>query len=258
MNQEAPAKATGSRHNVLGRPETTIWLSRNEENSMESSYEAESIQHWNALHEKPRFRPRYPNEPVVRFLMTSFPEERRPALKALDIGVGGGRHVKVLCELGFQTFGIDISDEGLRQTEDWLRSLGWHPALQQASMSQLPFADNTFDVAVSCGVYYYADADGVRRAISELHRVLAPEAMAFVMMRTTSDYRYGKGMLVERNTYRLAIDETNERGSVMHFLDESDIADKFAFFSQVRYDKTETTTEQRARIDSDWLITVRK
>ena len=52
---------------------------------------------WDALHQHQRFRPQYPNENVVRFLMVHFKQalQGRKILKALDIGVGGGRQAAV-------------------------------------------------------------------------------------------------------------------------------------------------------------------
>jgi SAM-dependent methyltransferase len=225
---------------------------------MQLPWEAESIGRWNDLHEQPRFRPRYPHESVIRFLVAHFPPERRPSLRALDIGVGAGRHAKLLCELGFQTSGIDTSDEGLRHCRDWLRALNYEATILQASMSNMPFANDSFDLAISFGVYYYADSAGMSQAVAELHRVLVPGALAFVVLRTTDDYRFGKGAPLEKNTFRLEIKETNEYGTVQHFLGASDVPLMFSSFTEVEFEKTETTFNQRQAVNSDWLITVRK
>jgi len=217
-----------------------------------------SIQHWNTLHSQPRFRPQHPNEHVVRFLINQFPPEQRVSQRALDIGVGGGRHTKLLCDLGFQTFGVDISDEGLRHCHDWLDSLHYRAALQRASMDNLPFASGYFDLAISYGVYCYNDEAGMTRAVAELHRVLARGGRAFVMLRTRDDYRYGKGVALEKETFRLEIDDTNERGTVQHFVEAEDVPMLFQEFAEVQFEKTETTFRQRQAVNSDWLITVRK
>ena len=223
-----------------------------------SSSEAESLTHWEKLHAQPRFRPQYPSEPVIRFLVKSFPAEVRGTTKILDIGVGGGRHVKLLCDLGFQACGIDISAEGLSHCRAWLASALQSAELHQASMLQLPFPDSSLDGAISYGVFYYTDAAGMRRAVSEMHRVLRPAAPALVNVRTDADYRYGKGTYLEPHTFRLDIDDTNERGCVMHFLREEDVADMFRAFEEVRFEKTETTIANRQAVYSDWLIEVLK
>jgi SAM-dependent methyltransferase len=216
--------------------------------------------HWDGLHVSERFRPIYPSDGVVRFLLSRFREGFQDGcrLSALDIGVGGGRHTRLLCELGFDTFGIDISAEGVRQTEVLLAGLGFKPTLKQAPMTELPFESNSFDAAVSYGVFYYGTAEDMRGAIDELHRVLKVGGQAFVVLRTTDDQRYGKGQALEPDTYLLTISETNEEGTVQHFLSEPAVPALFAAFSDLEFEKTETTLSARTAKNSDWLISLRK
>ena len=222
------------------------------------NWDPRSAEHWDNLVRQPRMRPRFPHDHVVRFLMNHFRDADTSALRALDIGVGSGRHTKLLCDLGFQASGVDISAEGLRHCADWLRSARQTATLKQTDMGGLPFPENHFDVAISYGVYNYADAASMKRAVSELHRVLRLGGLAFVMLRTTDDYRVGKGTELETNTYRLEIADTNELATVQHFLSEADVPRVFAAFSELRFEKSETTFNERRRLDSDWLITVKK
>ena len=215
-------------------------------------------QHWDALHTQPRFRPRYPNEHVVRFLMANFAPEERTHCRLLDIGVGGGRHTRLLCELGFQVFGTDISEEGVAQTERLLRASDLTATLRQAEMTSLPFPSETFNGALSFCVFTYADHAGMAQAVAELHRVLRPDGMAFLMLRSDRDYRCGKGEKIEPGTYRLTIEDTNEFGLVQRFLREEEIPALFADFQDVHFELTETTFDDRRKLNSDWLITVRK
>jgi SAM-dependent methyltransferase len=222
------------------------------------NWDPRSAEHWDGLLRQPRMRSRYPQDHVVRFLMNHFRDVDTSALRALDIGVGSGRHTKLLCDLGFQTSGIDISAEGLGHCTEWLEYAKQTATLKQTDMGALPFPENHFDVAISYGVYNYADAVGMLRAVGELHRVLRPGGLAFVMLRTTDDYRVGKGPQLEPNTYRIEVSDTNELGTVQHFLSEGDVPRVFATFSELHFEKSETTFNDRRRLDSDWLITVKK
>jgi hypothetical protein len=48
-----------------------------------------SAWHWDRLHENPRFRPQYPHDHVVRFLITNRGRLEKPAAyRFLDIGAG--------------------------------------------------------------------------------------------------------------------------------------------------------------------------
>jgi len=215
-------------------------------------------EHWNRLHSQRRFRPEYPNENVVRFLMNQCAFDARQRPRALDIGVGGGRHTKLLCEIGFETYGVDVSDEGLRHCRARLHSLDLRAELQSASMSSLPFADGSFAVALAIGVYCYADSAVMAGAVAELHRVLRQEGAAMILVRSVNDYRFGKGDVLGRNTFRLTIEDTNELGTVQRFLDAAEIPEIFSAFAEVHFESTETTSHDRQRVHADWLITVRK
>jgi SAM-dependent methyltransferase len=226
---------------------------------MESkSYEAESRKHWDQLHEQSRFRPRFPNDHVVRFLLGNYSQAATQQMSALDIGVGGGRHTKLLCELGFQTFGIDISEEGLRHTQEWLASEGRSAVLKPASMSDLPFPDAQFEVVLAFGVYNYSIKKDMERAVAELHRVLRPGGRALIVTRSDKDYRFGKGTELEPGTWRIEIADTNEQGTVQRFLREDQVSELVGRFSEVSFERSETTFGNRRGVNSDWLIFVRK
>jgi SAM-dependent methyltransferase len=219
----------------------------------------DSSSHWDQLHEQPRFRPIYPSDHVVRFLMANreLLEKHRPA-RFLDIGLGAGRHTTLAAELGFQTFGIDVSFIGLKHARERLLAARLQAGLSQASMLALPYMDCSFAVVLSYGVFYYATANEMRRALAEVHRILVPGGKAFVVLRTSDDCRFGKGVRLEHNTFQLTIVETNELHSTQHFLAADDVPVYFAKFAQVGFEKTETTFGNRSGINSDWLVTAEK
>jgi SAM-dependent methyltransferase len=220
---------------------------------------SDDTSHWNRLHDSPRFRPSYPNDNVVRFLISNRTEPEKKTLpRLLDIGTGGGRHIKLGAELGFKSYGIDFSLVGLRHAERWFSDLKVRAYLAQALMESLPFADSSFDRVLGYGVFYYSTANNMKKSIAEAYRVLTRGGKLFVVLRTTGDYRFGKGKQLERNTFRLNITETNEYDTIQHFLAEEDIPAYFAAFSCMSYEKAETTFANHSRINSDWLITAEK
>src|SRR6266571_5006686 len=180
--------------------------------------------HWNELHANPRFRPAYPSEHVVRFLLASRAlVSTQSSPRFLDIGLGAGRHLKLAAEIGFLPYGIDISLVGLKHARQRLLDANAPHGLALASMRHLPFADRTFHAVLSYGVFYYGSAEEMKQAIGEAHRVLAAGGTLFVVLRGTGDYRFGKGRELEPNTFQLDIADTSELGTIQHFLTADDI-----------------------------------
>ncbi len=161
-------------------------------------------------------------------------------------------------EMAFFPLGIDVSWNGLCHARQRLSASGTPHMLVTAGMTDLPFAENSFSAIVSYGVFCYGDAANMKTAINEAWRVLWPGGRLFVVLRSTRDYRYGKGKQLEPNTFLLDITETNEVGMVQHFLVADDIPIYFARFAQVTFESSEITFANRSRLDSDWLITAQK
>ncbi len=101
--------------------------------------------------------------------------------KVLDLGCGTGRHIIMLAKAGFDVYGTDISEEGLKQTKAWLKKEGLTANLKKASCyEKFPFNDDFFDAVISIQVIHHNYIDKVRYSISEIERVLKPNGVAFV------------------------------------------------------------------------------
>jgi SAM-dependent methyltransferase len=89
--------------------------------------------------------------------------------RLLDLGCGGGAFTAILAEQGWRVTGVDISEDQLRLA----RSRGVDARLADAG--ELPFADASFDAAVS--VFTHTDMDDFAGALRELARVLRPDGV---------------------------------------------------------------------------------
>ena len=126
----------------------------------------------------------------------------------LDVGCGTGGMLTWLGRYagGGKVAGIDFVSDALR----FCRERG-HELLAQASATDLPFADATFELVTSFDVLVQLPGEGAdERALGEMHRVLKPGGLCFVRaaayewMRSGHDEaldtkrRYRLGVLVER------------------------------------------------------------
>ena len=212
---------------------------------------------WTLAHKKSRFRPKYPSESVVRFINSSFYKDRSKK-KILDIGCGAGRHVKFLSENKFRAYGVEISKTGIYYTKKLLSQHNLKAEVTYSDMSNLPFKDNYFDATISYGVFCYTDSKGVKNSINEMYRVMKKGGKSFINLRSTNDYRYGKGKKIEQNTFILNIKETNEYNQTMHFLTKKNILTYFNKFKKIEIALNEFSYNNMKILNSDWLISVIK
>jgi SAM-dependent methyltransferase len=88
--------------------------------------------------------------------------------RLLDIGCGTGAQTLAFRDAGWEVTGIDASEDMLRRARD--RGL----EVVRADVSALPFADASFDAAVS--LWTHTDVDDFASALTEATRVLRPAA----------------------------------------------------------------------------------
>ena len=93
--------------------------------------------------------------------------ERHDA-RILDAGCGTGGNGQFLGRYG-RVVGLDLAPEALGPA--WARLPG---ALARCSVSELPFADNSFDLVTSFDVLYHRGVPDEQTALREVRRVLAP------------------------------------------------------------------------------------
>jgi SAM-dependent methyltransferase len=126
----------------------------------------------------------------------------------LDIGCGGGRTIDRLAAVVSKgkVFGIDYSEESVaaaRATNGaWIEQ--GHVDIQLGSVSQLPYADATFDLVTAVETHYYWP--NLQRDVAGVERVLKPGGTFLIVAETyrgrTNDWLYRPTMtLVLRANY---------------------------------------------------------
>jgi SAM-dependent methyltransferase len=123
-------------------------------------------------------------EQITCRVLEHFLPRDRSELRILDAGCGTGAVMKYLCRYGEVT-GFDFSAEALRFSQQRA-----HTRLAQASVLEIPFASQRFDLIVSFDVICELGVDD-DRALREFGRILAPGGL--VMLRLPAyDWLRGK------------------------------------------------------------------
>jgi ubiquinone/menaquinone biosynthesis C-methylase UbiE len=100
--------------------------------------------------------------------------------KVLDAGCGPGRDADLLSKQGFKVTGLDLS-EGLLKV-----ARRKFPAIDfvQGNFLHLPFEDSSFDgIWSNTSLLHLETVDDVKKALSEMHRVLRPNGVLHVVVK---------------------------------------------------------------------------
>lgn len=91
---------------------------------------------------------------------------------ALEVGCGGGLLCEEIATIGFDTTGIDPSEQSLKTAEDHMKANSLNIHYIKGIGEAIPFLENSYDVVFCCDVLeHVCDAPKV---ISEIFRVLRP------------------------------------------------------------------------------------
>jgi len=126
---------------------------------------------WNSIAEKWNEYMEKPLSEVLDFL-------KNKKGKLLDLGCGSGRH---FIEFNGTIYGVDFSEKLLSLALKKSESIDKKIILIKSSADKLQFKDNFFDCAIFIRALHCIDSENARRrSVKELHRVLKPEARAFI------------------------------------------------------------------------------
>ena len=120
-------------------------------------------------------------------------------LRVLEVACGRGGFVRQLANAGAHVIGCDFSSAALRTASTKLRATEERPeaTLIQGDAQNLPFADNSFDLVVSCETIEHLP--DVESAVRGMHRVTRPGGKLFL---TTPNYANFMGLYALYSRFR--------------------------------------------------------
>ena len=98
-----------------------------------------------------------------------------PAARVVDLGCGTGVYCNEIRGQGYAAVGADFSTGMLKRAKD----VAPEAQLCAADLNHLPFRDVSFQALINVGVLQHLSS--VDRALSEMARILAPQAPAFII-----------------------------------------------------------------------------
>jgi len=131
--------------------------------------------------------------PVYGFLSVinaqHLPDKTRGRGKILDCGAGGPVPPLALFHRhGFETWGIDVSDEQLDRARQFCVEHEIDAHLRAGDMRQLPFEGESFDYVYEHYSICHLGKRDTAQAVGEMYRVLKPGGLAFLGVISTDSW----------------------------------------------------------------------
>jgi SAM-dependent methyltransferase len=203
------------------------------------------IKGWNENYQKGRSN-RYPFDQVVSFVMSNYAAKERSWVRILDMGCGGGNHVKFLADEGFDYYGTDGSDVSIELTKS-LIGIDSANKLTVADFTKLPYANSFFDGLIDRQSMGHNSRTDIVRIIAEIHRVLKEGGKYHGHVFGLNDGGFAFGENKGSNDYVNFSEGHFKKAHLVHAFNYAEIAELFSAFSdvsvqrQVTYDGSTNT-----------------
>jgi SAM-dependent methyltransferase len=139
---------------------------------------------------------RYPNEELCRFIgrnwLNSTTCLERQSIRILELGCGSCANLWMLAQEGFDTYGIDLSSEGLAVGRNVLQAKGVSARLFCGDMTDLPFEESYFDVVIDVFSANCLPLAAFETCLLSISRVLKPGGIFFFYTPSTASDAYIK------------------------------------------------------------------
>ena len=175
----------------------------------------------------------------------------KPGMRVLDAGCGSGRNLVYLLRSGYEVFGVDESEDAIRQVRQLASTLA--PQLSPDNfrtepVEHLSFPDESFDVVVSSAVLHFARSEEHWQAmLHEMWRVLKPGGIFFARLASSIGIE-NQIQRLEGRRYHLP------DGSDRFLVDEAMLMEATSTLDADVMDPIKTVIVQNMRAMTTWCV----
>ncbi len=193
------------------------------------------IKGWNDNYQGGRLN-RYPFDQVVSFVLGNYASTNRAKVKIIDMGCGGGNHVKFLADEGFDFYGVDGSEKSIELTSD-LVGASSRGKLSVADFTNLPYESDYFDALIDRQSMGHNSAADIVLIVKEIYRILKNGGRYHGHVFGINDEGFQYGFHIGNNDYQNFIDGHFKKAHLVHGFEIEEIKKIFDAFSELTIQK---------------------
>ena len=201
---------------------------------------------WNKHYTKEKSKLNYPDEYLVRMLAKEIRENSSLQNgKALDLGCGSGRHLKLLNDfnVGF-VIGTDLSPQALKFCDGML---------MVCDNMSLPIKNESIDIVIAWGSLHYNHKSETPKMITEILRILKKSGIFLGTLRSSRDTYLKSGTNLGNDVWQTSL--TDIQGSISSFYNEDEIKSIFSEFESLQLGLSERTIMgDLDKLISHWIL----
>ena len=154
----------------------------------------------------------------------------------LDVGAGRGRHALFFAKNGLKSSAVDLSPDGIEIINEKANAENVSVETAVADMTALPYQDETFNGVVCFHTIYHTDYEGVKKAISEIYRVLKYNGEAYITFNSMDNPNFDVKKTIDGHT--ILPEDGDEKGIPHCYLNWKDLYELLKDFSIVSMNET--------------------
>lgn len=202
---------------------------------------------------------KYPSEDVIRFVASRYKSlVDREKICVLDLGCGGGAHTWFLAREGFDTYGLDGSESGIRQAKALLEREGLKANLRVGDFTYLDFPEEFFDVIIDSSAIQHNTMRDIRLIHNQIWKLLKPRGYFFGVLINTQTSGWHHAEKLEENTYKNFEGGPIQKELLVHFFTESEIQKLTSGYEELNMEMTTRTVNNGKHQFGHFVISGRK
>ncbi|MFX1283917.1 MAG: class I SAM-dependent methyltransferase [Promethearchaeota archaeon] len=143
--------------------------------------------------------------------------------KVLDCGAGGRESpLYLFYRNGYKTFGIDVSEQAIKNTKDFCDKYNLDLNIKIGDMRDLNFDDESFSFVYSYNTIMHLSKKDISIAMKEIERVLVINGLCYVNFMSEDSEIGERGEKIGEGEYLLPIGENETALHSFHTINEAD------------------------------------